>query len=126
MMPGQRDPSRPNSRYNGRRGRGTTGATNPVVRLPSEGCRLPVPSLPKGRAWSKEERARWRELWRSPQAAQWDESATGTVAALVVYEAAVLDGSASAWQAQEARYAAESLGLTPKAMVTLGWVITDE
>ncbi|GAB3049645.1 hypothetical protein GCM10027053_05510 [Intrasporangium mesophilum] len=35
-------------------------------------------------------------------------------------------GEAAAWQAQEARYAAEALGLTPKALVALGWRISDE
>jgi hypothetical protein len=56
----------------------------------------------------------------------WDDTARGTVAVLVVYEAAILAGSAAAWQAQEARYAAEALGLTPKAMASLGWRISDD
>jgi hypothetical protein len=68
---------------------------------------------------------RWADLWGSPQACQWDETARGTVGSLIVYESAVLDGTASAWQAQEARYAAESLGLTPKAMTSLGWTIAN-
>jgi hypothetical protein len=44
---------------------------------------------------------------------------------LVVYESAIYSGAASAWQAQEARYAGEALGLTPKAMAALGWGITE-
>ncbi|HRD60944.1 MAG TPA: hypothetical protein PLZ93_01115 [Nocardioides sp.] len=56
----------------------------------------------------------------------WDDTARGTVAVLLVYEAAVLADSASAWQAQEARYAAEALGLTPKAMASLGWRIVGD
>ncbi len=68
---------------------------------------------------------RWEELWQSPQATMWDDTARGTVAVLIVYEAAILAGSAAAWQAQEARYASEALGLTPKAMAALGWRITD-
>jgi hypothetical protein len=59
-------------------------------------------------------KARWRELWRSPQATQWDETAAGTLAVLVAYESLILSGSASTWQASEARFAAEALGLTPK------------
>jgi hypothetical protein len=82
-----------------------------------------VPDMPAGRTWTDTDRARWDELWRSPQATQWDETCRGTVAALLVYEAAILDGSASAWQAQEARYAAEALGLTPRALVALGWKV---
>ncbi|MGA4841689.1 hypothetical protein [Streptomyces sp. G45] len=34
-------------------------------------------------------------------------------------------GFRSAWQAQEARYAGEALGLTPRALVQLGWRIVD-
>ncbi|MCD4525239.1 hypothetical protein [Nocardioides sp. cx-173] len=47
------------------------------------------------------------------------------MAALVIYETAIFTDSASAWQAQEARYAAESLGLTPRAMTSLGWRIAE-
>jgi hypothetical protein len=79
--------------------------------------------LPAGREWSEVERARWDELWQSPQATQWDDSARGTVALLVAYEADLLAGTASAWVAQECRYAAEALGLTPRALAALGWRI---
>lgn len=119
-MPAQRNPSKPTSRY-----RGNVGARVALVELPAAGCKLPVPDLPVGREWSDHEQARWVELWQSPQAAQWDESARGTVATLVIFEAAIMAGTASAWQAQEARYAADALGLTPKAMTTLGWRITE-
>lgn len=44
---------------------------------------------------------------------------------LVTYESQVFAGTASAWQAQEARYAAEALGLTPRAMAQLGWRIVE-
>lgn len=54
----------------------------------------------------------------------WDETARGTVAALLIYESEILAGTASAWQAQEARYAADALGLTPRALTALGWRIT--
>ncbi|MVO86647.1 hypothetical protein GPA10_18255 [Streptomyces sp. p1417] len=82
--------------------------------------------MPPGRDWTDADRARWEELWQSPQATMWDDTARGTVAVLLVYEAAVLAGEASAWQAQEARYAGEALGLTPRAMVQLGWRIVDD
>ncbi|NPC96609.1 hypothetical protein HOQ23_07445 [Nocardioides sp. zg-DK7169] len=81
--------------------------------------------MPKGREWTTHQRARWRELWKSPQATQWDDSARGTVATLVIYESMIFEDRASAWVAQEARHAAESLGLTPKAMVSMGWRILD-
>jgi hypothetical protein len=47
------------------------------------------------------------------------------VACLVIYEAAILSGEAAAWQAQEARYAAEALGLTPRSLASLGWRIVE-
>jgi len=102
------------------------GARAALVDLPAAGCDLPVPALPAGREWTEDDRARWEELWQSPQAVMWDDSARGTVAVLVVYEAAILAGAAAAWQAQEARYAAEALGLTPKAMASLRWRIAHD
>ncbi len=119
-MPAPRDPSKPYSRAH----RGQGRLPN-VVDLPAEGCTLPVPEMPPGREWSAADRTRWEELWQSPQATMWDDTARGTVALLIVYEAAVLNGSASAWQAQEARYAGEALGLTPRAMAQLGWRIVE-
>lgn len=120
-MPAPRNVSKPNSRAH----RGTVGSRQALVDLPAAGCSLPTPDLPSGREWTEHERARWLELWESPQATQWDETARGTVAALVIFESAILAGTASAWQAQEARYAAEALGLTPRALAQLGWRIVE-
>lgn len=122
-MPKMRDPSKPYSRAH----RGQGGARS-FTALPAEGCSLPVPELPprgEGLEWTDADRARWEELWQSPQATMWDDTARGTVVMLLVYEAAVLAGTAAAWQAQEARYAGEALGLTPRAMVQLGWRIVE-
>lgn len=116
-MPAPRNAGKPRSRAH----RGTVGSRQALVDLPAAGCALPVPDLPAGRAeWTDHERARWVELWQSPQATQWDETARGTVAVLVIYESALLAGEASAWMAQEHRHAAESLGLTPRALGQLG------
>lgn len=119
-----RNATKPNSRAHRRPPQAAARAA--LVDLPAGGCDLPVPDLPAGRDWTDDDRARWEELWQSPQAVMWDDTARGTVAVLIVYEAAILAGSAAAWQAQEARYASEALGLTPKAMASLGWRITDE
>lgn len=121
-MPTPRNPNRPHSRAN----RGPIGAKNAITDLPASGCDLPVPRMPAGRGWTSTQRARWRELWKSPQATQWDDSARGTVATLVIYESMIVGDNASAWVAQEARYAAEALGLTPKAMTSLGWRIVEK
>ena len=120
-MPAPRNASKPHSRAR----RGSVGAKNPLIELPASGCDLPVPKMPTGPKWTRGQRARWRELWASPQATQWDETAIGTVASLVIFETAIWESNASAWQAQEARYASDSLGLTPKAMVAMGWRIVE-
>lgn len=125
-MPTPPNPGKPNSRAHrrptpesGQRARGV------LVDLPAEGCTLPVPRLPSGRSWSRAERARWRELWQSPQATQWDDAARGTVAVLVAYESQLLAGAGSAWMAAEYRHAADALGLSPRAMVALGWRLAE-
>lgn len=123
-MPVPRNATKPHSRAHRRPV--TSGPRTALVELPAAGCTLPVPKPPTGRKWTAPEMDRWRELWESPQATQWDDSARGTVAVLVTYESAIFAGAASAWQAQEARYAAEALGLTPRALAQLGWRIVDE
>lgn len=123
-MPAPRNATKPHSRINRRPV--TSGPRSALVELPAAGCALPVPDLPRGRTWSAAEQSRWRELWESPQATQWDDTARGTVAVLVTYESAIFAGKAAAWQAQEARYAAEALGLTPRALAQLGWRIVDD
>lgn len=125
-MPGPaRNQTKDRSRAYRADGNNTTSRRGLTV-LPADGCSLPVPSMPAGRTWSDVEQARWGELWSSPQATQWDESVRGTVALLVSYESRLLCAEGgTAWVAQEARYAAEALGLTPRAMATLGWVLSE-
>lgn len=118
-MPRARNSTLPNSRTF------RSEAGQRLKYLPAGGCELPVPPMPSGRVWSEDERARWDELWKSPQASQWDDSVRGTVGLLVAYESTLLAGDGTAWVAQEARYASDALGLTPKAMTSLGWVIDD-
>lgn len=115
--------SAPNSRAHRRPPSPTARAA--LVVLPAAGCELPVPRMPAGREWTTVERRRWRELWKSPQATQWDETASGTVALLVAYESQLLTGTGAAWVAQEARHAADALGLTPRALAALGWKIEE-
>jgi len=120
-MPKPRNPSATHSRYGTRR---SPGAAQPsaTITLPPE-CPLDPPPMPDGVDWTDAQRSRWSSLWKSPQAFMWDETAAGTVAVLITYESAILDGRASAWQAQEYRYACTALGITPEAMQRLGWRI---
>jgi hypothetical protein len=122
-MPPLRNAAKPYSRAHRRPT--TLARTGKPVELPATGCDLPVPEIPAGRDWSDPEQARWAELWQSPQATQWDDTARGTVAVLVSFESKIFDGTASAWHAQEARHASEALGLTPRALAALGWVIVE-
>jgi hypothetical protein len=120
-MPGPRpNPAKPYSRYRA----GVQGGRKGLRVLPSE-CTLPPPKLPAGRKWAAHERALWRELWSSPQATQWDDSYGPAVAQYVVHTAAVLGGSASAWQASEARHLGDRLGLTPQGLAGLGWALSE-
>ena len=116
-MPGPTsNANKPNSR------RRRSGAHSGLIDLPAEGCVLPVPQLPKGRKWSPEERKLWQNLWKSPQADQWDDSYIAAVAAYVCHSTAIYSAEASAWQAQEFRHLGGQLGLTPAGMAALGWV----
>jgi len=84
-MPGPMpNPARPFSRAH-------RGVRNLVI-LPAAGCTLPVPAIPEGRDWTPAETEMWRGLWQSPQATQWDESFTGSVAMYCANAAAVLAG----------------------------------
>lgn len=64
----------------------------------------------------------WRELWHTPQAVMWETLGwTREVAQYVRHKAAAEDGSMD--DSKEARLRGEALGLTPKAMRSLMWVI---
>ncbi|MGW6541909.1 hypothetical protein ACWGBH_03485 [Streptomyces massasporeus] len=116
-----RNPSAPYSRFRG----GIASQAKEIV-LPPE-CPYDPPPVPAHVAdsWDEAQHARWDDLWRSPQATQWDQAAASTVAVLVTFEREILTGNASAWQAQEWRYASAALGLTPEAMQKLNWRIGD-
>ncbi|MFI0219145.1 phage terminase small subunit [Streptomyces lydicus] len=115
-----RNPSAPYSRFRG----GAASATSKLITLPPE-CPYDPPPVPAYVDWDDHQRARWVDLWKSPQATQWDQAAAAVVAVLVTYEKAILTGNASAWMAQEWRYASTALGLTPEALQKLNWTIGD-
>lgn len=120
-MPPKRNLTRQHSRYRGPTASGRKGG---LVVLPRDGCSLPVPSMPAG-DWTAAEQERWIEVWESPQASQFDDASAVTVAVMIRYEGLLLTGKGTAWVAAEWRHATESLGLTPKAMAALGWVLEE-
>lgn len=74
------------------------------------------------RAIRKVEAEVWRSLWRTPQASEWIRYRwTREVAQFVRHQAAGELGSLE--QSREARIRADSLGLTPKGLKALMWVI---
>jgi hypothetical protein len=96
------------------------------VRLPSEGRTAPAPKWPLGKPTAAEA-AVWKELWSLPQALMWEKFRWWrTVARYVriLQRAEVLDASRDAMS--EARQLEEHLGLTPKAMKALLWVVVDD
>ena len=114
----QPDPTKPRSRHRERGGRPG------MIVLPGEHT-LPPPTLPRGRAWTRDQRRMWRELWSSPMASQWDDAHAGAAAMYVCHISAVIAGTAAAWQAQEARHIGNELGITPRGMLALGWQLPD-
>jgi hypothetical protein len=79
--------------------------------------------LPAGRRWSAPERTLWRELWTSPQAEAWDESAASVVALYIIHTIKTLEGTAAGWQADQAARLGDRLGLSPAGLQALGWSI---
>lgn len=75
---------------------------------------------------------RWRELWRLPQAIVWDDLQNyREVARYVLVEAAIdrqlLSGEdPSGALTGELRQAGDRLGMTPRALRSLGWDVSDD
>lgn len=68
------------------------------------------------------EKALWRQLWKTPQAVQWElQKWDREVAQYVRHKAAAELGSMD--DSKEARLRADALGLSPKGMRSLMWVI---
>lgn len=124
-MPNSRAHRRPTPET-GPRSASASRARAALTFLSAGGCSLPPPDLPDGREWTDRERARWLELWATPQATQWDESAAGSVALLIVYESQLLAGDGTAWLAAEHRHLSTALGLTPTGLAALGWRIVED
>lgn len=95
-----------------------------VVVLPAGGRVGDTPPWPLGEP-SNAEASLWDELWHTPQAVVWERLGwSRTVARYCLIELAAEDMVEGALA--EARQLEDRLGLTPKAMRMLLWVISDD
>lgn len=94
--------------------------------LPHEGRQGPPPKWPLTAAATIEEEDKWKELWRLPQAVEWERSRDfGTVALYVrTFCEAALPGADPRLLA-ELRQLDNKIGVSVRAMRDLRW-ITDE
>jgi hypothetical protein len=108
-----------------------------VVRLPVEGRKGRAPKFPL-QGESEGESVLWRELWKTPQAVMWERSGPGTVRLVARYVRLLLPvespefgggdekGYSQAQLLGEVRQLEDRLGLSPKAMQALKWVVDDD
>lgn len=74
---------------------------------------------------AKNEKKLWADLWKTPQATQWEKLGwTREVAAYVRHKVKGEGGSLN--DAKEARQLSDRLGLSPLALLRLRWEIADE
>jgi hypothetical protein len=98
------------------------------VDLPKAGRKGAAPALPPVRSWSAETRRWWRELWKKPQATQWDQTGSSVVPMAVLYQDMQFPsaGHSVASMLGEMRQHEDRHGLNPKAMLQLRWRILEE
>ena len=95
--------------------------------LPSEGFTGRVPAFPLPQP-SARERAVWKELWRTPQAAMWNEERwrMHTVGLYCRWSVRAEAVTASAAVVGQVHRLADQLGLTPAGMRENGWRVRFE
>jgi len=98
-------------------------ATNGFERLPAEGRQGPTPRWPFKNP-TAEQRAKWAELWKLPQAVKWEQMhAEDTVALYVIALLVYLDDPTETKLLGEVRQLDAKLGVSPKAMLNIRWTI---
>lgn len=110
--PPKMDPQR------GARGRG-------VLVLPAEGRQGAAPRWPLEEPALPAERKLWRDLWKTPQAVEWERLGWTRVVARYV-RCAILAEELLPLPMAEARQLEDRLGLSPKAMRLLLWTISTD
>lgn len=103
--------------------------TIPTTNLPLNGRKGPVPGLPSWASLGKAGSAWWKWAWATPQAAAWgvgvgQESIVARRASLEDLLAGADDGHLQLMR--EMRELDDRLGLTPKGMAALRWVVVDD
>jgi hypothetical protein len=97
------------------------------LKLPKDGFDGDPPAFPLARP-SKSVQALWDDLWSTPQAAAWSSMGSGTARVVARYAKMVLaaeKANAPSTLISEVRQLEHQLGLTPRSMQALQWVIDD-
>lgn len=101
-------------------------ATVPMVQLPQEGYRGPVPEWPLDEC-SPEELDRWMKVWRHPAAVVWLQQRLEFIVARYVRDCIRSEGyGSSAIIKAEVRQMEDRLGLSPMAMTKLRWEVAQD
>lgn len=93
------------------------------VNLPASGREGEPPAMPKGREWSETTREAWADLWRTPQATQWDATWPEFFSWCSLRDQMLEEPKPTT--SAELRMIHDRLGLNPKAMLQLRWRIVE-
>ena len=94
--------------------------------LPREGRSGPAPKLPNWRAWDRRTKKWWTELWKKPQATQWEQDGSTLFPLAVVMDDLITARIDSVRATPEIRQLEDRHGLNPKALLQLRWMVMDE
>lgn len=97
-----------------------------ITVLPASGRKGRAPAWPLPGRMAAGEQAAWRELWKTPQAVAWER--LGMTRVVARYCRILVESerpfAKDAWG--EARQLEDRLGLTPKSMKALMWVVSED
>lgn len=95
-----------------------------LTQLPSEGRKGRAPAWPMTSKMVAGEQARWRDLWKRPQAVMWERLRCELVVARYCRISIEAEQPGARRDAvTEARQLEVELGLTPKSMASLRWTV---
>lgn len=97
------------------------------AQLPASGRKGRAPNIPSHIAATDELRELWRTWWSSPQATQWHtQTVKPIVGRLLALHAQEVDEGPEPRRSSEMRQLEQNLGLSPKGLRDLCWVIVDD